>query len=163
MAYHVRLLNKDDIEPVMKFDMTNIYKHLSNNAILDTYPDASDQIINYFRDKLDDPDYYIYIVVCQYQLTKPVILIGIGTLYIEHKLIHNFKNCGHIEDVVIHPDYRHKRLGKSIILEMVNMAKLNNCYKIILNCKSELVDMYKHILSDQIEKICIESSVCAYL
>jgi hypothetical protein len=161
MAYHVRQLNIDDIGTL---DLSDIYQYLSapdaSNA--DSSTVTSDKSNQYFRDKLDNPDYHIYIVLCKPSLTHSVILVGMGTLFIEQKLIHDFKNCGHIEDVVIHPDHRHKKLCKSVILDMIYTCKRKNCYKIVLNCAPNLVKMYTHILSNGMEKICVENSISAY-
>jgi len=70
------------------------------------------------------------------------IIIATGTLLIEYKFIHDYKNVGHIEDVVVHDDYRYLGIGSKIIQHLVDIAKQNNCYKIILNCNEKLKNFY---------------------
>jgi hypothetical protein len=191
MVYHVRQLNIDDIGTLDLSDIYQYLSAPDSSAPDSSAPDSSapdssapdssapdsSTVVSdksnqyksnqyksnqYFRDKLDNPDYHIYIVLCKPSLTHSVILVGIGTLFIEQKLIHDFKNCGHIEDVVIHPDHRHKKLCKSVILDMIYTCKRENCYKIVLNCAPNLVKMYTHILSNGMKKICVENSISAY-
>ena len=75
------------------------------------------------------------------------LLIGTGTIFIEPKIIHNFGFVGHIEDVVVHPDYQGYGVGK-IIEKLKQYGDENGCYKCILDCTDD-----KIILS----KICFSS------
>ena len=69
-------------------------------------------------------------------------IIGTGTLLFEQKLIHNFGIVAHIEDVVISENHRKQNYGKIIIDCLIEKAKENNCYKIILNCDNKLEKFY---------------------
>jgi glucosamine-phosphate N-acetyltransferase len=64
-------------------------------------------------------------------------IVGSGTLLIENKIIHNFKNVGHIEDIVIEKNSRGNGYGKILINHLIDESKNFNCYKIILNCSKE--------------------------
>ena len=68
--------------------------------------------------------------------------IGIITLIIEQKLIHEGKCVGHIEDLVVDNNYNGKGIALQLIDHCVKLAEKNNCYKIILDCKEELVPFY---------------------
>lgn len=70
-------------------------------------------------------------------------IIATGTLLIEEKIIHNCSRVGHIEDVVVHKDYRGMKLGKKILEYMINKAKIFDCYKIILDCDEKNVKFYE--------------------
>lgn len=70
-------------------------------------------------------------------------IIGSGTILIEHKVLHNMGKVGHIEDVVISADYRGNKLGKYLIEFLTNYAKLNRCYKVILNCSESNQPFYE--------------------
>jgi len=70
-------------------------------------------------------------------------IVGSGTIIIENKIIHNFGKVGHIEDVVIDSNYRGYGLGKIIVNYLIDYAKLNNCYKVILMASDENVEFYK--------------------
>tara|TARA_Y100000389_G_C17317054_1_gene441049 strand:+ start:77 stop:526 length:450 start_codon:yes stop_codon:yes gene_type:complete len=69
-------------------------------------------------------------------------LVGIGTLLIEYKLIHNCSCVGHIEDIVVHEKYRNMNLGKQLINKLVSIAKEKCVYKVILNCTEETGRFY---------------------
>lgn len=70
-------------------------------------------------------------------------IIGSGTIYYEPKFIHNLSYVGHIEDIVIHQDYRGKGLGKYLLNFLENESKNNGCYKIILDCSKNNAEFYK--------------------
>lgn len=71
------------------------------------------------------------------------IPIGIITILIEQKLIHDGKCVGHIEDVVIDKNYNNKGIGSLMINNTISFAKENNCYKILLNCNENIKEFYK--------------------
>jgi glucosamine-phosphate N-acetyltransferase len=79
------------------------------------------------------------IIVCYIRNTDKII--GSGTIIYEPKIIHGGKSVGHIEDIIVDKNYRNKGIAKNILNMLVNLAK-NKCYKIILDCKEELVDFY---------------------
>ena len=70
-------------------------------------------------------------------------IIASGSLLIEKKFIHNMSSVGHIEDIVVSKDYRGNNLGKKLVEYLINIAKKEKCYKIILNCKKELKNFYE--------------------
>ena len=72
-------------------------------------------------------------------------IIGYGSIIIDFKFYRNCKNVGHIEDIVIHPDYRGNGLSKQIINELIKYGKNINCYKIVLNCDEYLTQFYTHL------------------
>jgi glucosamine-phosphate N-acetyltransferase len=68
-------------------------------------------------------------------------IIGSGTILIENKIIHQCKSVGHIEDIVVHPDYRDRGISQIILNELKDIGK--DCYKIILDCKENLIPVYE--------------------
>lgn len=70
-------------------------------------------------------------------------IIGTGSIFLEKKFTRGLTTVGHIEDVVIDEKFRGFKLGKKIIDYLVNFAKINGCYKVILNCSDKNVDFYK--------------------
>ena len=70
------------------------------------------------------------------------IIYGLITLLIEQKLIHSGKKVGHIEDLIVDKKKREKGIAKLLLLECISIAKNNECYKIILDCKDELEEFY---------------------
>lgn len=70
-------------------------------------------------------------------------IVASGTLFIEPKLIHVMGKVGHIEDVVVDVDYRNTGLGMLLIDTLVEEAKRQNCYKIVLDCNDDNVSFYE--------------------
>jgi glucosamine-phosphate N-acetyltransferase len=71
------------------------------------------------------------------------VVIGTATLHLQYKFIHNCCICGFIEDVIIRKEYRNQGIGKKLILELINQAKILKCYKIILSCQENLINFYE--------------------
>ena len=65
-----------------------------------------------------------------------------GTLIIEPKIIHKCKKVGHIEDIVTHVNYRGKGLSQNILNILRDYAKREDCYKVILDCKENVKNVY---------------------
>ena len=70
-------------------------------------------------------------------------IVGIGTVYIEPKLIHNMGYVGHIEDIVTDKEYRNQHIGKAIITHLSDYARMMGCYKTILDCAENNVCFYE--------------------
>ena len=69
---------------------------------------------------------------------KPFLIIGSGTVFIEPKIIHDCGSVGHIEDIVVHENFRKKGISQCI-LEMLKTYSIEmGCYKVILDCKDDL-------------------------
>jgi glucosamine-phosphate N-acetyltransferase len=85
------------------------------------------------------------IVVCFYRdiTTDKIVIVGSGTVIYEPKIIHGCGKVGHIEDIVVHSDYRSNGIAKNILRNLIDISKQHNCYKVILDCKEELVDFYQ--------------------
>jgi len=109
-----------------------LYKNLS---IIDPDKISENEYIN-FVNKLDDN--HMIFVICDSDC-----IIGSVTIIIEHKLIHNLGKVGHIEDVVVSQNHQGYGIGKSLIQFASNYCKMQNCYKIILNCNNDKVNFYK--------------------
>jgi glucosamine-phosphate N-acetyltransferase len=62
-------------------------------------------------------------------------IVASGTIFIESKIIHGLGKVGHIEDIVVDKSTQGMGLGKALLVHLSNIAKFENCYKVILNCK----------------------------
>jgi glucosamine-phosphate N-acetyltransferase len=69
-------------------------------------------------------------------------IIGSGTILIEPKIIREGKNVAHIEDIVVSKDYRGKGTSHKILDRLKDIARENNCYKVILDCSEEVKNVY---------------------
>ena len=83
-------------------------------------------------------DFNNYLIETSYKKTFMMIVddivVGTGSVILEKKISRNFKNVGHIEDIDIDNNFRRNGYGKELISYLINYCKINNCYKIILNC-----------------------------
>ena len=120
----IRTININDFNK----NYIQLINQLSNTAI------TKNQFIKYI-DTLSD-NHQIYV------LEKNNVIVGSITIIIEPKLIHDFKNVCHIEDLIIDKNYRRQGLSKELLIYAKNIAKTNNCYKIILNCNESLEKFY---------------------
>ncbi|KAG5439330.1 hypothetical protein PCK2_000828 [Pneumocystis canis] len=90
--------------------------------------------------KLASPKSY-FIVVIEDSTTEKIV--ACGTIFIEYKFLKSASKAAHVEDIVVAKSYRGKNLGKMLVEMLSRIAKLENCYKIILNCKEHNVEFYK--------------------
>ena len=108
----------------------NKYKKLINSSITINY-------FNYFLDKILSNNHIIAIIE-----TPSKNIIGTGTLLIEEKLTHGGCKMGHIENILIHQEYRGNKHGEKLVNYLLDIAKTNGCYRVDLNCHSELERFY---------------------
>lgn len=109
----------------------NLYKQLS-----DTINSISEEQYRSIIESQSDT-YAIFVIEDALQI------VGTITILLEQKIIHNFGKVAHIEDVVIHENYRNKKYGKAIIDFAIKYAQQYNCYKILLDCKEEYMLFYE--------------------
>tara|TARA_Y100000389_G_scaffold192695_1_gene220474 strand:+ start:486 stop:905 length:420 start_codon:yes stop_codon:yes gene_type:complete len=69
-------------------------------------------------------------------------LVASVTVIIEQKFIHKLSKYAHIEDVIVLPEYRGKKIGEKIIEYVVNYCKNEKVYKMVLNCDDKLFKFY---------------------
>lgn len=70
-------------------------------------------------------------------------VLATGTAFLEKKFIRNCGCVAHIEDVVVDRNTRGKHLGKLIVDDLLEYARLHGCYKAILDCSEENVGFYE--------------------
>ncbi|MBU1203429.1 GNAT family N-acetyltransferase [Patescibacteria group bacterium] len=80
---------------------------------------------------------YFFVAEMEGQIVSTVKLL------IEPKFFHGGKAAAHIEDVVTRSGYEGRGLSKALLLEAIRTAEKENCYKVILDCKKELVPFYE--------------------
>lgn len=122
----------DDIKKlnVSYKDILNLLKQLT------TTPNMTKQ--NYLHIINDLPTNHIIFVLMEND--KPV---GMITLFMEQKIIHNGGKVGHIEDVVVDKNYRGKGYATLLLKHATSIAKHYKCYKCILNCTDEVKPVYE--------------------
>ena len=71
-----------------------------------------------------------------------ILIHGTATLWYETKILHGCKKVGHIEDVIVSPQYR----DQGITMNLINILKVNSsatCHKVILHCSKEYIPFYE--------------------
>jgi glucosamine-phosphate N-acetyltransferase len=69
--------------------------------------------------------------------------VGMIKLLLEPKLHNGGAYVGHIEDVSVLPEYRHKGIGKMMVTQVVALCKNFGCYKVVLCCNDPLISFYE--------------------
>ena len=72
-------------------------------------------------------------------------IVGSGTIIYEPKIIHGGKSVGHIEDIVVDEPNRGHQIATKIIKKLTESAKINNCYKVILDCSDDIEKYYERL------------------
>jgi glucosamine-phosphate N-acetyltransferase len=72
-------------------------------------------------------------------------IVASGTIILEPKFIHNNGRVAHIEDVVVDKHKHGLGIGKKLLDSLVNIAKNNGCYKVILNCSNKNIGFYEKL------------------
>ena len=110
---------------------------------LDSLRNASDLNKDTARDILKkiigNPDHIIHVAEVDGKV------VGSTTLLIEQKFIHKGGKVGHIEDVVVSKEFEGRGIGIKLVTSLLEVAKVKNCYKTILDCKHELIPFYERI------------------
>ncbi|MES1908326.1 MAG: hypothetical protein MHM6MM_001281 [Cercozoa sp. M6MM] len=83
-------------------------------------------------------------------------IVATAAMFVERKFIHECGKVGHIEDVVVHDEFRGKSLGVHIVNYALQIAKQQGCYKAILDCREGLEHFYN---KSQLEKKGIQMAV----
>jgi glucosamine-phosphate N-acetyltransferase len=70
-------------------------------------------------------------------------IIGSITLLLEQKFIHNGGKVGHIEDVVTRKEHSGQGIGSALVRKCLDVARKENCYKVILDCSQNNIPFYE--------------------
>ncbi len=128
----------------MNIRQLSLYDYYKNYiALLSELTDVGNISFNSFELKFNlinsNKNHNIFVIEDQNKI------ITTGTLLIEDKFIHNCSKIGHIEDIIVHSNYRGHGLGKKIIQYLTNYAKDNGCYKVILDCEKNYMQFYEKL------------------
>ena len=58
-------------------------------------------------------------------------------------MLHGCGKCGHIEDVAVDKSMRGTGVGKELIGHLIDAAKKEKCYKVILDCADYNIPFYE--------------------
>lgn len=71
------------------------------------------------------------------------VVLGTASIIIEQKFIRAGGKVGHIEDVAVKETHQHIGLGRMLVEALLKVAKDSECYKVILDCDSDVVAFYE--------------------
>ena len=108
------------------------YKELIGSNISNAF------FLSFVRDVLNDS--HVIVIV---ENDDSSALIGTGTLLIEEKMTHGGCKMGHIENVLVERTFRGCGQGEKLVEHLLNLAKSKGCYRVDLNCSSELESFYR--------------------
>jgi len=72
-------------------------------------------------------------------------IVGSITAIIEQKFIHNGGKICHIEDVVTRKGFEKLGIGSLLVEKVLELAKNEKCYKVILNCSEYNSKFYENL------------------
>jgi len=113
-----------------RVEILNLLSQLTNCTTIDK--ERFDNIVYSLK---DNHNIYIYI--------KNNRVVGIITLLIEQKLIHNGACVAHIEDLVVDKEYSGQGIARELINYCLSKLSSDRHYKVILNCTEELKKFYE--------------------
>jgi glucosamine-phosphate N-acetyltransferase len=132
---------------ILNLDNTTHLNSLQQN-VKKQYIDLLSQLTNApiitdieFINKVNEISKIGKIIICYNNIDDNINIIGSGTIIYEPKIIHGGKSVGHIEDIIVDKNYRNQGIAKNILNKLLELSK-NTCYKVILDCKEELLDFY---------------------
>ena len=70
-------------------------------------------------------------------------LIGYGSINLEMKLKKGL--MAYIEDVVVHKEFRNKKIGKMIVDYLIEVIQKEGCYKIKIDCSKNNILFYEKL------------------
>ena len=121
LKQYIKKKNKEEV----KNRLIYLYNQLSEVS------SVSDEIFDTF---IENDNTFLYLV--------NNIIVGCITFVYEIKMIHNGGKVLHIEDLVVDKEYRNKGIGNKLIDLAKIIAKGSNCYKIILDCNTDVKLFY---------------------
>jgi len=125
------------LDKVSHQDLMNQYMRLISYLSI-----TSEVTLRKFLDSLEEIRSHGDIQVAYTLEDGKCFLHGIATLLYETKISHGCHKVGHIEDVVVSPNYRNLGISKCLINTLLLNAS-RTCYKVILDCKEEVSPVYE--------------------
>lgn len=148
--YEIRRISRYEYSWLNSKDFHNLFAQLTDSILIN-----DDEFRVWFKEMLNNPCFVLFGVIESKPDTPGAHLVGTGSLYIHDRYYRNRSKSAHIEDVVIDQHHRGHGLGKDLVEEMIKYAKKIGCYKVQLNCKSDMQAFYEKL--DMVsQKSCME-------
>jgi glucosamine-phosphate N-acetyltransferase len=126
--------DKIDLIKTQYLSLLSMLTVVDNNLTNEDFLNQVNKIINYGA-----------IIICYEENIEdlPFLIIGSGTVFIEPKIIHGCSFVGHIEDIVVHENFRKKGISQCILEMLKTYCKEMECYKVILDCNDDVQSVYE--------------------
>ena len=131
IKYIIRELKEEDLNPERGF-----LKTLSNLSKTDNLPLKKMKEI--FKEVKEKENSYIFVAVGEDEQ-----IVGAIKLIIERKFTRGGSRAGHIEDVITRKGFEKMGIASNLIKKALVKAEKLGCYKVILDCRDELIPFYK--------------------
>ncbi len=107
--------------------LLHLYTFLKDNPM----PPVDNQLLALWNSIISDPNHHVIMGFQGDMLVSSCILVVVPNL------THGQRPYALIENVITHPDYRQKGYASQVMDFAKNIAKENNCYKIMLMTSSK--------------------------
>lgn len=127
----------------MEFEVKELNQENINESLLETLKNLTEvgelslEEMKNILSKMHSQNIHTFIAQ-----TKDGEIVGATSLLIEQKFIHAGGLVGHIEDVATRKDCERNSVGSSVVKKALEKAKELGCYKVILDCKEDIVPFY---------------------
>ena len=105
-------------------------------------PDFDDELFEANLNKINSMGKIIIGYLLNPNNHSQIEFVGSGTIIIEPKIIRGGKFVAHIEDIVVGSKWRGKKISQSILNKLKDYASQSNCYKVILDCATNVSSVY---------------------
>ncbi len=124
----VRAANGEDLPAVL-----GLYRYLGmdDGAIL-----SLDEATRIFARMKLYPDYTLHVAVAEERI------VGAFSLLVMDNLGHKGAPSGVVEDVVVHPDWRRKGIGRTMMEKAMSLCAARRCYKLSLTTNKHRPDAH---------------------
>lgn len=125
----IRLVKMDELK-----DLLHLYTFLHEDE-----PELAinEQILSLWEQTLQDPHMHIIVAECEGKIVSTCVLA----------VIKNFtrqaRPYGLIENVVTHEEFRNRGLARKVLAYAVELARQQNCYKVMLLTSSKSEEIYR--------------------
>ena len=130
MTFKIRI-RRLEIEDLKK----GFLETLTNLTVVDLTPQEAEIVFS----KLDSN---AHIFVAEKEKGE---IVGTATLFVTQRFIRKGGRVGHLEDLAVRKGFERKGIGSSLVRKIIEEAKKQGCYKLILDCNDENIPFYERL------------------
>jgi glucosamine-phosphate N-acetyltransferase len=134
--YIIRQITRHECSWLKSKDFHRLYSQLTKCALL-----TQEEFEEWFDTVQNNDCFVLFGVVTR----RNPQLIGLGTVWLHPRYYRSRGMSAHLEDIVIDEHHQHLGLGRKLVEKIKSWCKDRGCYKIQLNCQSELQEFYKSL------------------